>query len=280
MQRSNRVGDAIESDISGIPVGIYGDFQLRSAFQPIYSMRGNTTAELVGFEALIRPSSESGPVDAASFLEQIIPEDRVFIESMCMALHIRSYTLLTPANKPLYLNINVANYPSVEIVESEIFYTFSQLSKHGLSKDKVAFEIHKTAVVAPFVLMRLCDMFRSNGFKFALDDFGVGHSNIERYLMLRPDIVKINRSLFIDGNRLKKVETLLASLISSFKENGARVLLEGLETDDEIASAIDMDVSMMQGYGLGRPKLLPLEFEEELTIAIRNPLPVFARMAS
>lgn len=267
MHRTENIGDAITNDEAGNPVGTYKDFQLRSAYQPIYTINSLTRAELSGFEGLVRPSKNGKDADAASFLNEIVPEDRVFIECMCMALHIRNYGLCSTKDKTLFLNINVANYPSVDVVEAEIFYTFSQLSKYGLSKDKVVFEIHNTAVVAPFVLVRICELFRSNGFRFALDDFGVGHSNIERYLMLRPDIIKINRSLFVDARHLRRVEKLLAALISGFRDNGAQVLMEGLESEAELMSAMDMEVNMVQGYHLAKPQLQPVKFEEKIEIA-------------
>ncbi len=267
MHRPEHVGEAITTDDTGNPVGIYGDFQLRSAYQPIYTISSLTRAELTGFEGLVRPMKHGQEIDPVRFLSEIVPEDRVFVECMCMALHIRNYALCEAKSKTLFLNINVANYPSVDVVESEIFYTFSQLSKHGLSKDRVVFEIHNTAVVAPFVLVRICELFRSNGFRFALDDFGVGHSNIERYLMLRPDIIKINRSLFLDAHHLRRVEKLLAALISGFRENGAQVLMEGLESEAELTSAVDMEVNMVQGFHLAKPQLQPVNFDEEIEIA-------------
>lgn len=275
MDRPENVGDALTNE-SGDVTGEYHGFRLRSAYQPIYGMRSNAVAELLGFEGLIRPYKDGECVAAEEFFSQTLPEDRLFVEAMCMALHIRNYPNILPANKKLFLNVNVSSFDCVSTVESEMFFTFSQLAKYGLSKDNVVFEIHRTAVAAPFVLTRICDLFRSNGYCFALDDFGVEHSNIERYLMLRPDIIKIDRNLFGKKHKHKMVKDLLHSLIAGFRENGVSVLMEGLETEDELMSAIELEASMMQGFALSKPQHPPGDFPEEITIDRMFELPSFA----
>lgn len=267
MGRPENVRDALSVGKSGIVLGEYEGFTLKSAYQPIYRVSSLTTAELVGYEGLIRPCIGKQEVSPEKFLKNVAKQDKLFIESMCLALHVRNYPTSAKNGETLFLNVNVASFPRVEIMESEIFYTLSQLPKNGLNKDRVIFEIHNSAVVAPYVLMRICELFRSNGYRFALDGFGQGHSNIERYLMLRPDIIKINRSLFVDSDKLRKVEGLLSTLIKAFRENGSEVLIEELETEEEVAWATDMEVSMLQGFHLGKPQLHPVQFEREVKIA-------------
>ncbi|MDJ0614020.1 MAG: EAL domain-containing protein [Rhizobiaceae bacterium] len=266
MYRPGSVGDAIAFDDNGIPFGKFSDFTLRSAYQPIYKVASNTTLELHGFEGLLRVTLGDQPVDTKAFLDSVLPEDRMFIEMMCCALHIRSYTKSETSGKTLFLNINAGNFPSAEIAESEMYYTFSQLARNGLSRGRVVYELHNSAVATPYVLTRLCEMFKGNGFEFALDDFGVAHSSIERYVLLRPNIIKINRNLFLSSEHFQKVESLMASLVNTFKEHGASVLMDCIETDQHLISALEMEVNLLQGYHLSKPQLHPVKVENEIVV--------------
>ncbi len=280
MQRPTNVGEAIFYDGNQIPYGKYSDFTLRSAYQPIYTIASNTTVELTGYEGLLRVSLGDRVIDTKSFLNSIIAEDRAFVETMCLALHIRSYKCSQTVGKTLFLNINLANFKSAEQAESELFFAFSQLRGHGLDKNRVIFELHNGLVAAPYVLTRLCEMFRSNGFEFALDDFGVEHSNIERYILLRPNIIKINRSLFMTSKNFKQLETLMASLVLTFKDNGACVLMDCIETECHLATALQMEVSLLQGYYLGKPELHPVRADHEIVVADAFKLPALSLMTA
>ena len=261
-----KVGQAIRYDEHQIPFGEYSDFILRSAYQPIYKIASNTTVELHGFEGLIRVYLGGRLIDTKSFLDSVIPEHKLHVEMMCNALHVSSYKCSKTIGKTLFLNINAENFPSSEVAESEMYYLFSQLRGNGLDKGKVVFELHNGAVAGPYVLTKLCEMFRGNGFEFALDDFGVEHSSIERYILLRPNIIKINRGLFIDSERFRRVESLMGSLVMSFRDNGACVLMDCIETDYQLAAALQMEVTLLQGYYLGRPQLHPVQCNHELVV--------------
>lgn len=280
MKRPANVGDAISLDEHNIPFGSYSDFTLRSAYQPIYKIASNTTVELFGFEGLLRVFLGDRAVDTMSFLDSVLPEDRLFIELMSAALHIRSYTCTSNGKEKLFLNLNAANFPSADAAESEMFYTFSQLRKNGLDKDRVVFELHNGEVAAPYVLTRLCEMFKSNGFEFALDDFGVKHSSIERYILLRPNMIKINRKLFVDSENFRKVESLMAALVNTFKENGACVLMDCIETSHQLEAALQMEVTLLQGYQLGKPQLHPVNVEREIVVANAIKFPTLSVVAA
>ena len=64
----------------------------------------------------------------------------------------------------------------------------------------------------------------------------------------------------------RETASLLRSLIHAFRDNGATVLMEGLETADETMLAIECGVDLMQGFFLGRPNYLPGNFQEVLNL--------------
>ncbi len=87
----------------------------------------------------------------------------------------------------------------------------------------------------------------------AVDDFGAGQSNLDRLLGdLRPDLVKL------DGELIRAIshgteQLILPKLVSLLHQAGMLVVVEGVETTEELILAVESNVDFAQGYLLGRP---------------------------
>jgi EAL domain-containing protein (putative c-di-GMP-specific phosphodiesterase class I) len=91
------------------------------------------------------------------------------------------------------------------------------------------------------------------GFGMAVDDVGSGVSDLQIVAELRPDYVKVARELarglhLHDGRR--SVVEALAGLTSAM---GSRLIVEGVETHEELDALRRMGVDCAQGYLLGLP---------------------------
>lgn len=252
--RPEFVGDAIELDENGQVYGRYNGYILKPVYQPIYSVTQNGTAELTGYEGLIRSHMGSETIPPEDFFKIIDKKDALFIECLCLALHIRGRVKAGIVDSALFVNVNVANYDTIVDVEREFYYTFSQLAKHGMDRDMIVFEILETEVSNPEILFKVCELIKNNGYYFALDDFGTNHSNVERYISVSPDIIKLDRSLFLTAMKTLETGKLLKSLIAAFQENGVKVLMEGIETVEEMVFSSKMSVDMLQGFYFGKPQ--------------------------
>jgi EAL domain len=108
--------------------------------------------------------------------------------------------------------------------------------------------------------------FREHGFLIALDDFGAGHSNIERIWQLDPDIVKLDRVMLSHAahsahsvhaanhsKHRRNMEAILSGIVSLLHEAGKLVLIEGVETEHEAQLALASGADFVQGFFFGRP---------------------------
>ena len=88
---------------------------------------------------------------------------------------------------------------------------------------------------------------------FSLDDFGSGINNIEKVDYIKPDIVKLDRSMisFIDQD-VEKQESVKKSL-ELFHERGIKVVAEGIEREEEFNYLVSIGTDLFQGYYLARP---------------------------
>ena len=74
---------------------------------------------------------------------------------------------------------------------------------------------------------------------------------------MRPDLIKLDRSL-IEGIGGDPGRRALAAALTMFaRETGSRLIAEGVETEEELAMLRALGVDKVQGYLLGRP--VPLD---------------------
>lgn len=267
MDRPRYVSDAVTVSAEGLHTGQYGALTLFSAYQPIYALDGGHGLQLAAFEGLIRPRRGSEPVSPAALFGNIDPGDQLFVECLCRALHLRNYPNAVPGGQLLFININPAIYESIEVVEREFKFMFSILAKYDLSPERLVCEVIETEALSQGAMERLWSMLRDHGAKLAIDDFGAGRSGIDRYRLMQPDIVKVDGELFramaADGKRVK----MLRAMLRTFRADSATVLVEGIETAEQLEIAQHVGATLFQGYYLGKPALLPAQFAPALPLA-------------
>lgn len=270
MNKPKHVGDAVRLDEKDRVIGCYDDYTLKPFYQPIYSIINEHQAELVGYEALVRPYVGHLAIKPYEFFALVDRSDALFVECLCIAVHINGFKPAGLAEKVLFVNVNVANYSTVEEIEREFFYIFSQLAAHGISRNHIVFEILETEIENPETLLRLCNLIKTNGYRFALDDFGTNHSNVDRYMSVNPDIIKLDRTLLVNAMKSRETAELLKSLVASFKQSGVKVLMEGVETREEIFLLQEIGMEMMQGFYLGTPQRIPSAFKDIIDLPQRE----------
>ncbi len=94
---------------------------------------------------------------------------------------------------------------------------------------------------------------REAGVRLAVDDAGAGFSSLQHILTLRPDVIKLDISLTRDIDQDPIKRALASSLVSFSADIGSRLVAEGIETESERTTLVDLGVPWGQGYHLGRP---------------------------
>ena len=151
------------------------------------------------------------------------------------------------------LNISRARFDDADMIE--------QTREMLTTQDRVTFELLETTyydVPSTETLFKL-DTLREMGIRIEMDDFGTGYSSVKALQALRPDAVKIDRSLVAPlGAHFKQLE-ILQNLSRIARLEGADVVVEGLETGAHLAAIRMLDCDVLQGYVLQRP-MTEIEF--------------------
>ena len=94
---------------------------------------------------------------------------------------------------------------------------------------------------------------RGAGIEFVLDDFGSGHSSIVALQTVKPDFVKMDRLLIAPLKENPAQIHILEALVRVARLERCRVIVEGIETQDQLDAVRGLDCDIVQGYLLGHP---------------------------
>ena len=89
--------------------------------------------------------------------------------------------------------------------------------------------------------------YRELGFTIALDDFGVGCSNLDRLAGLRPTMVKVEQATLSQAIGEAKAKAAFPGLVGMLQDAGCQVVVEGLESVQQALTAIDSGANFLQG---------------------------------
>jgi EAL domain-containing protein (putative c-di-GMP-specific phosphodiesterase class I) len=222
---------------------------LASHFQPIYSVR---EAGCIGFEALIRAHDAHGDaVRPERLFAQVYADgDGILLDWICRAMHLRKFATVDPGDRKLFINVN----PEAAVKDARNVRDFAELVRfYGLAPDRVCVEILEGACADEGLLREAVAAYRALGASIAMDDFGVGRSNFDRIVALRPDVVKIDRSVLTAAVGDRKARLMLPSIIELLHEAGAEVAIEGVESGNEALLAMDSGADLLQGFHFAAP---------------------------
>jgi diguanylate cyclase (GGDEF)-like protein len=94
---------------------------------------------------------------------------------------------------------------------------------------------------------------RARGARIAVDDAGAGYAGLQQVIRVKPEILKLDRSL-IRGIHADRSRSALMEALSRFAvSTGAAVCGEGIEELEELRTLVRFDVTYGQGYALARP---------------------------
>jgi EAL domain-containing protein (putative c-di-GMP-specific phosphodiesterase class I) len=228
---------------------------LEAHFQPIVSLRKKTIS---GYEGLIRglhPASGALISPLELFYQASKSGQTLELDRLCRKKVMESFGPMRAQNPDCFLSLNFeASVIDQGVVGSGVLNR--QVEAAGLPPSSIALEIIESNVKELSELQKFIQVYRDYGFLIALDDVGAGHSNLNRIPLLKPDILKVDRYLVqnIQGDFYK--QEVFKSLVSLAHKIGALTLAEGIETQEEALTVMDLGVDMIQGFYFSKPRLL------------------------
>ncbi|HET9868889.1 MAG TPA: EAL domain-containing protein, partial [bacterium] len=225
---------------------------IETHFQPLVSLKRK---RVLGYEALsrgIHPSDQSVIPPTLLFTEASAQGLQLELDRLCRKKAMEAFRVLPGAGEAiLSLNLDASVMDQGAAGSGHLR---NQVMEMGLNPRNIAIEIIESNVEDMKELQKFVQTYRGYGFLIALDDVGAGHSNLNRIPLIKPDILKIDRYLIQDIQDDFYKQEVLKSLLSMARFLGTLIIAEGVETEEEAMTLLDMGVDMVQGYFFARPQ--------------------------
>ncbi len=215
------------------------------AFQPIVDANLRCVAS---YEALVRGR---GNESARSVLE---PLSGLALWEFDLEARKQALALAARLDLQCMINLNLLPESLNALGKSVLFNTIETAIAHGLRPEQIVLEVSESEPIRDFKsFVDLANECRSLGVKFAIDDFGAGHSGLNLLADFLPDSLKLDMKLVRDIESKGPRQAIVRGVLTTCADLGIDVVAEGIETLDEYHWLVDEGIELFQGYLFAKP---------------------------
>jgi diguanylate cyclase (GGDEF)-like protein/PAS domain S-box-containing protein len=226
-----------------------------AAYQPIVEL---ATGRVASVEALLRLRDEDGRIIAASevFSALLDPElsrrvSRVMLDAV-VADGPAILALFGPEAR-IGINLSDADLRRGDFVR----HLIDVIDDSPLGPHNISIEVTETMLLdAGGHLRQSLAMLDECGFTICLDDFGTGFSSLTHLRAFPIHKVKIDRDFIAAIGQDHQARLIIQAIVQMGHSLGLRVVVEGVETEEQETFLTAIGCRHVQGYRYGRPMLL------------------------
>ena len=240
---------------------------LNVLYQPQVDMR---TEEPKGAEALVRWRKEDGTVLSPAYFVPALEKLGLttILDEAVIGIVCRDICEAKQGDIPFApVSVNLSRLHAVRRNAAKSFRKIAE--RWGVERPELFFEITETAVRTgdgaeevsetneeDKEMMLLTGALKREGYRIAMDDYGMGSSTLKLLQDVSFDILKLDR-YFVRRIGDPRTDIILASTIGMAASLGMEVIAEGVETEKQIRFLLDHQCRYGQGYYYSEP--LPKE---------------------
>ncbi len=258
-------GHTTAGDLGERLMDVLGNGDIRTVFQPIISLKNGA---VLGYEALSR-GPEGSALEAPTMLFDVARMHGKLweLESLCRIKALENVSRHCP-EAFIFLNVDPA------VINDDKFktgFTTAFLDKYHISPQNIVFEITEKNTVDDFMSFRkTIAHYKEQGYKIAIDDVGAGYSGLTMISEIHPHFIKLDMNLVRDVDK----DGLKAALIKTLNDfcvvTNIVMIAEGIETEYELRTLIDIGVDYGQGYYIQKPKVDIMPIAHGIIAKIRD----------
>ncbi len=213
-------------------------------FQPIYDCHKKRT---VGAEVLCRMRDASGAIMPGEFIP--LAEETEFVRQIDRRVLVLACGFFGENRgcglEWLSVNISGMEYHNPQTQQ----WLYDLLERQRLPGGSIRLEITERMLIEDMDrAVAAVAQLRAHGVGVSMDDFGVGYSNLFNVTRMPLDCVKIDKSLVGHIATSDRARDMLRLVVDGLSKLGAHVLVEGVETAEQLQIVAQMGVDFVQGY--------------------------------
>lgn len=241
---------------------------IKTVFQPIISLKDGS---IFGHEALSRITCESAFANIEMLFKSAAANNRLWdLELLCRttALEAAFKFMVPPYDKKLFLNVDP------NIMHDESFkkgFTIDFLNQFDITPENIIIEITERNIIKDFEsFVGTIDHYKGQNYKIAIDDAGAGYSGLNLISEIRPHYIKLDMKLIrgINSDLLKLA--IVKGMVEVSRASSISLIAEGIETNEELETLVNLGVQYGQGYLIQKPHELTADIPEDIRNTIRH----------
>ncbi len=220
------------------------------ALQPFISAKNG---HITGFEALARwPQPKGDSISPGVFIP--LAEEYGFMPLLGGWILRRACETLIEIAPDSLIRVAV-NISVLQLVDPDfVTEVFTILDETGLQPERLEVEMTENVFANDVEQIRdVLNQLRIRGIRVSIDDFGTGYSSISYLRNFPLDTLKIDRSFVTalkDGGA-----GLYTSIVALAHGLELGIIVEGVETEDELKTVLGLGGEELQGYYFAKPML-------------------------
>jgi len=227
--------------------------EFRVHYQPLVSLQNG---QIVGFEALTRwqrPQGIAMPGEFIKVADEIavtLSINRQLLREACQ--QIRRWQALFPAPSPLTISANVT---AKQFAQTDLAAQIGEILRQtGIDPCCVDLEITENIAMADAERSAtVLSQLKALGVRLSIDDFGTGYSSLCRLQQFPVDVLKIDRAFISGMDRDHETHEIVRTIVMLAHSLGLKVVAEGIERQEQMATLQQLGCEMGQGYLFSKP---------------------------
>lgn len=233
-------------------------------FQPIINAK---TGDIFGYEALMRTDPDKIGMAPLEILDFAVKENRLYeIEKLtfCNTLKIMYEHSEIFKSKRIFINC-LSSHLLTDEDFSKLYLDYGPLFSN------IIIDVEEVTFLKNSNIKLLQKRLKETNFQIALGDYGSNNINDDCFETIKPDYIKIDRTVIRYINIDIKKQLYISNLINYARQKNIKVIAEGIENYEEFEYLTSLGVDYIQGFYTAKPtpELIPVIPEDIIQKLIR-----------
>lgn len=233
---------------------------LNNEFVPFFQPKVNIyTNQIEGAEALARWITETGVILPPSEFIPLSENTGLIKEIDFMIFEKTLQFIRNTLDRGIKCYPISINFSRMHLISQDfVHHLLSKINEFKIPVELIEIELTETVIFDNYQIIEdFIKHLHSHGLQISMDDFGSGYSSLNMLKDVNIDAIKFDRGFLQDTNKSERQKIILSSITSMAHKLNIKVIVEGVETQENVELMKEYGCTIAQGYYYSKP--MPIE---------------------